>query len=188
MRLYHKLYSQQPLKIYCKPLLEIYLFGSKKNINYQIKFILNLTQPILGKCPFRELPVRGTVLRGIVRWVNVFGELSVREKSLREMSVGEMSVREMSGYTFSNLQKLVLGNIFNAQLIRQPCRLSRIYFIGCLLQINSQFRVAIKDREKYSSKLGKILQGQGQEDHSEVKLRSEACHLDFQNIFQNRLC
>ena len=73
----------------------------------------------MGKCPFRELPVRGTVLRGIVRWVNVFGELSVREKSLREMSVGEMSVREMSvaelsGYTFSNLQKLVLGNIFNA--------------------------------------------------------------------------
>ena len=38
----HELHSQKPLKIYWKPLLEIYLFGSKKNINYQIKFTLNL--------------------------------------------------------------------------------------------------------------------------------------------------
>ena len=42
--------------------------------------------------------------------------------------------------------------------------------------------VAIKDREKYSSNLGKRLLGKGWEDHFEVKLRSEACHLDFQNI------
>ena len=38
----HKLYSQK----YWKPLLEIFIehqfFGSKKNINYQIKFTLNL--------------------------------------------------------------------------------------------------------------------------------------------------
>ena len=38
----HELYSQKPLQIYWKYLLEIYLFGSKKNINYQIKFTLNL--------------------------------------------------------------------------------------------------------------------------------------------------
>ena len=38
----HELYSQILLKIYWKILLEIYLFGSKKNINYQIKFTLNL--------------------------------------------------------------------------------------------------------------------------------------------------
>ena len=38
----HELYSQKRLKIYWKHLLEIYLFGSKKNINYQIKFTLNL--------------------------------------------------------------------------------------------------------------------------------------------------
>ena len=38
----HELYSQKPWKIYWKPLLEIYLFGSKKNINYHIKFTLNL--------------------------------------------------------------------------------------------------------------------------------------------------
>ena len=42
--------------------------------------------------------------------------------------------------------------------------------------------VAIKDREKYSSNLGKRLLGKGWEDHFEVKLRSEACHLDFQKI------
>ena len=39
----HELYSQKPLRTYWKPLLEIYLFGSKKNINYQIKFTLFLT-------------------------------------------------------------------------------------------------------------------------------------------------
>ena len=38
----HELYSQKPLKIYWKTLLEIYIFGCKKNINYQIKFTLNL--------------------------------------------------------------------------------------------------------------------------------------------------
>ena len=38
----HELYSQKPFKIYWKPLLESYLFGSKKNINYQTKFTLNL--------------------------------------------------------------------------------------------------------------------------------------------------
>ena len=36
----HELHSQKPWEIYWKPLLEIYLFGSKKDINYQIKFTL----------------------------------------------------------------------------------------------------------------------------------------------------
>ena len=48
--------------------------------------------------------------------------------------------------------------------------------------------VAIKNREKYSSDLGENLQGEVSKDHSEVKLTSEACHLDFNNIFQNKLC
>ena len=38
----HELYTEKPLKIYWKHLLEIHLFGSKKNINYQTKFTLNL--------------------------------------------------------------------------------------------------------------------------------------------------
>ena len=46
--------------------------------------------------------------------------------------------------------------------------------------------VPIKDREKYSSDLGKGLQGEGWK--KQVKLSSEACDLDFQNIFQNKLC
>ena len=46
--------------------------------------------------------------------------------------------------------------------------------------------VLIKDREKYSSDLGKGLQGEGWQ--KQVKLSSEACDLDFHNIFQNKLC
>ena len=38
----YEFYSQKPLKIYWKLLIEIYLFVKKKNINYQIKFTLNL--------------------------------------------------------------------------------------------------------------------------------------------------
>ena len=38
----HKPHSQKILKIYWKHLFEIYLFGRKKNKNYQIKFTLNL--------------------------------------------------------------------------------------------------------------------------------------------------
>ena len=38
----HELYSQKPLKTYWKASLKIYLFGSKGNITYQIKFTLNL--------------------------------------------------------------------------------------------------------------------------------------------------
>ena len=37
----YEFYSQKPLKIYWKLLIEIYLFVKKKNINYQIKFTLN---------------------------------------------------------------------------------------------------------------------------------------------------
>ena len=49
--------------------------------------------------------------------------------------------------------------------------------------------VAIKARERYSSNLGKAFRGGvGMGDHFQVKLRSEVCYLDFQNIFQNRLC
>ena len=39
----HELYSQKPLKIYWKYLLEIYLFDNKENINYQIKFKFTLS-------------------------------------------------------------------------------------------------------------------------------------------------
>ena len=42
--------------------------------------------------------------------------------------------------------------------------------------------VAIRDREKYSSDLGKRLQVEGWEDHFEVKLKPETCQLDLQNI------
>ena len=38
----YEFYSQKPSKIYWKLLIEIYLFVKKKNINYQIKFTLNL--------------------------------------------------------------------------------------------------------------------------------------------------
>ena len=38
----YEFYSQKPLKIYWKLLIEIYLFVKKKNINNQIKFTLNL--------------------------------------------------------------------------------------------------------------------------------------------------
>ena len=39
----YELCCQKPLKIYLKLILEIYFFGRKKNINYQIKFTLNLS-------------------------------------------------------------------------------------------------------------------------------------------------
>ena len=64
----HKLYSQKLLKIYWKPLMEIYIFGSKKN-KFTLKFILNLlssNQSLSyfwnkirdsGKCTFAELYV-----------------------------------------------------------------------------------------------------------------------------------
>ena len=100
-------------------MLGICLFGSRKNINRQIKFTFNIPSIYLihlnhffipeikhviwenvrsGKCPFGELPVRGTVLRGTVGRGNVFGELSVGEKSFGERTVGEMSVEKLSGY------------------------------------------------------------------------------------------
>ena len=50
------------------------------------------------------------------------------------------------------------------------------------------FEVAIKGWKKYATNLDKSFWGEGWEDHFEVKLRSEACHLDFQNILHNRLC
>ena len=55
-------------------------------------------------------------------------------------------------------------------------------------RFNRNLEIAIRDWEKYFSDLGKILQGEGWEDHFELKLRSEACHVDFQNIFQNKQC
>ena len=89
----HELYNHKSLKIYWKPLLVICLFGSKKNINYQIKFTLNLLSSYqslsfpemkcviqvnvgLEKCPFREVSIgvtvlRGTVHQGTVCWGNV---------------------------------------------------------------------------------------------------------------------
>ena len=45
----------------------------------------------VGKCLLGELSVRGTVLQGTLRWENLFGELSVREKSIGAMFIGELS-------------------------------------------------------------------------------------------------
>ena len=45
----YKLYSQKPLKIYWKPLLQIYIFGSKKN-KFTLKIVLNLLS--LYQSPF----------------------------------------------------------------------------------------------------------------------------------------
>ena len=100
-------------------MLGICLFGSRKNINHQIKFTFSIPSIYLiylnhffvleikhviwenvrsGKCPFGELSVRGTVLRETVGRGNVFGKLSVEENSFGERTVGEMSVEKLSGY------------------------------------------------------------------------------------------
>ena len=45
--------------------------------------------------------------------------------------------------------------------------------------------IAIRDKEEYSSDLGKSLQGRGgggENDHFEVELRSETYHIDLKNI------
>ena len=64
---------------------------------------------------------------------------------------------------------------------------SEYILIAVLYRFIHNLEVFIKDSKEYSSNLGKIVRGVGWEDHFEVKLRSEACHLDFQNIFQNML-
>ena len=61
------------------------------------------------------------------------------------------------------------------------------FLMAASYRFTRNLKVAIKDSEKYSSNLGKSLREDGWEDHFKLKLRSEACHLDFQNIFQNRL-
>ena len=61
---------------------------------------------------------------------------------------------------------------------------SEYILIAVLYRFIHNLEVFIKDSKEYSSNLGKIVvRGVGWEDHFEVKLRSEACHLDFQNIF-----
>ena len=79
----HELHSQKPWKIYWRLLWEIYLFGSKKDINYQIKFT---------KCLLGEMPIRGKVIRGIVRRGNeLSGNCPFEKLSPGELSVGEIS-------------------------------------------------------------------------------------------------
>ena len=63
------IYNHKPLKIYWKPLLDIFLFGSKKNINYQIKLTLNLHSSYQSLFYSRS--------------VRSFGELSIGKMSFR---------------------------------------------------------------------------------------------------------
>ena len=61
----HELYSQKPLKIYWKPLFEINLFGSKQNMNYQIKFTLYLHSSYQSLfTPEMKYLIRGNVRLG----------------------------------------------------------------------------------------------------------------------------
>ena len=92
----HELYNQKALKIYWKHLVGKYLCASKKNINYQNKFTLNLPYIYLVHInhltPEMKYVIRGNVIRGTVRRGNVrsenfpFGELSVGKLSVGEMS------------------------------------------------------------------------------------------------------
>ena len=68
----HELYSQKPWKIYWKPLFEINLFGSKQNMNYQIKFTLYL----LSSYQSLFTPEMKYLIRGNVRSEKCsFGEM-----------------------------------------------------------------------------------------------------------------
>ena len=55
-----------------------------------------------------------------------------------------------------------------------------VYLQICSWILKQVGEVSFKPREKFAR--------EGWEDHFEVKLRSEEFHLDFQNIFQNKLC
>ena len=66
---------------------------------------------------------------------------------------------------------------------------SHVDFPTCILMaFFYNLEVAIKEKETYSSALSRCLQGEGQEDHFQIKFISEEFHLDIQNIFQNKLC
>ena len=94
----NELSGQKPLKIYWKTLLEIYLFDSKKNINYQVKFTLNLLILYLSSYHFFTLEMKymiwGNVIRGTACWGNVhLGYCPFGQLSFRELPAGEMSSR-----------------------------------------------------------------------------------------------
>ena len=70
--------------------------------------------------------------------------------------------------------------------MRQPPRLSRTYFDGCYRFIHN-LEAVIKNNKRYSWNLGKIFTKYLHGAHFKLKSRSNACHLHFQNLLQNRL-
>ena len=72
-------------------------------------------------------------------------------------------------------------------LLRSHLDFPEYVLMGVFDRFIHNLEVAIEDKKSYFSNLGKIFLGEGG-SHLKVKLGAEACHLDFQNIFQNRLC
>ena len=76
-------------KKFWKTSLEIYLSGNKKNINYQIKFTLNLPSIYLTHIIQFFILEMKYVVRGNVR----SGKFLFGKMSFAELSIGEMSFR-----------------------------------------------------------------------------------------------
>ena len=99
---YHELYNQKALKIYWKHLVGKYFCASKKNINYQNKFTLNLPYIYLVHINHFLTPEMKYVIRGNVRSGKCYsgncpsGKCPFGELSFGELSVGKLSVEEMS--------------------------------------------------------------------------------------------
>ena len=93
------------MEISYKPLLEIFLFGSKKIINYQIKFALNLFSSYQSlfyswmKQWFGKMSFRGTVRSGNCPSGNCSSEKCLRGTVRREKFRRENVHRELSDYS-----------------------------------------------------------------------------------------
>ena len=96
---------------------KIFLFASKKNINYQ-SFCYSWNKTCdSGKCLFGETSVRGNVIRGTVNRGNVRSgncpfTTCPSGNVFGELPVGEISIgQKFAGETFKLLLLLQIGNI-----------------------------------------------------------------------------
>ena len=79
----------------------------------------------------------------------------------------------MPQLSFCHLQKLFLGTYSVFSSLGSHVDFPEYILMAVFYKFIRNLELPIKDREKYSSNLGKDLRGEGWEDHFEVNLRSE---------------
>ena len=86
------------------------------------------------KCLVYEAAIQ--TFENVFYWLSLIDSFTIWKQSLKTK---RSILQTYATFCRKGEEELVLENIFNVQVIRQPPRLSRIYLNGFLFQINSRF-------------------------------------------------